>query len=88
MWVEVLYGEDARRLADKQTRTAVLWACTTPASSLIGRVAAISCTKPHHGTNGFADVVIVNTTIELSGVEPLPLLLDVMLQLVCRQICK
>lgn len=52
------------------------------ASSLIGWVSVYSRTKSHHSMNGFADVVIVNTAVKLLGVEPLPLLPDVMLQLV------
>ena len=38
--------------------------------------------KPHDGITVLADVVIVNTALELSVVEPLPLLFYVILQLV------
>ena len=56
---------------------------------VIGRVFAKCCFEPHHSINGAADVVIVNTAVEQlsctepSYIEPLPLLLDAIVQPAC-----
>lgn len=53
---------------------------------VIGRVSAKCCLESHHGINGVADVVVVNTAVkQLSCIEPLPLLLDAIAQLPCEE---
>jgi hypothetical protein len=53
---------------------------------VIGRVSAKCCLGPHLGINGVADVVMINTTVkQLSCIEPLPLLLDAIAQLPCKE---
>ena len=53
---------------------------------VIGRVSAKRCLEPHHGINGVADVVVVNTAVkQLSCIEPLPLLPDAITQLPCEE---
>lgn len=53
---------------------------------VIGRVSAERCLEPHHGINGVADVVVVNTAAkQLSCIKPLPLFPDAIAQLPCEE---